>query len=74
MSDDFNNILEKTTGIESQKVFSDAQAKVRGNKARYDSIVPPSAQDFMGLLYNFMGKGRVGDAHREFLEQALVKL
>ena len=56
-----NDILEQTTGVESQKQFSEAQAKLRGKKGKYRSIIPPSAQDFMGLLYNFMGKGKVGE-------------
>ena len=72
MSKSFNDILEVTTDIKSEKVFSDAQAKIRGAKARYKGIIPPSAQDFMGLIYNFVGKGKKGDADIAFFKKALV--
>ena len=72
MSTTFNNILEKTTGIESKKQFSDVQAQIRGKSSKYKSIIPPSAQDFMGLIYSFLGKGKQGDADLAFFKKALV--
>tara|TARA_R110002020_G_scaffold467305_1_gene690762 strand:- start:46 stop:9096 length:9051 start_codon:yes stop_codon:yes gene_type:complete len=68
----FNNILESTTGVESIKIFSNAQAKVRGQKTKYKSIIPASAQDFGGLLYNFLGKGKQGEKDMAFFKQALI--
>ena len=71
---DFNNILEDITGIESKKRFSDIKARKRGKKkGKFRFFIPPSHEDFVGLLYNFMGKGRKGDQHRDFFEQALVR-
>ena len=71
---DFNNILEDVTGIESQKRFSTMKARKRGaSKGKFRFFIPPSHEDFVGLLYNFMGKGKKGDAHRNFFEQALVR-
>jgi len=71
---DFNNILEEVTGIESKKRFSDIKARKRGaSKGKFRFFIPPSHEDFVGLLYNFMGKGRKGDQHRNFFEQALVR-
>ena len=72
MNTEFNNILESTTGILSQKEFSDAQAKLRGRKTKYKSIIPASAQDFQGLLYNFLGKGKKGEADLAFFKKALM--
>jgi len=72
MSIEFNEILESVTGIESKKIFSEAQARLRGAKGRYKGIIPASAQDFMGLLYNFLGKGKVGDKQLAFFKKALV--
>ena len=72
MSNEFNNILEDVTGIESQKVFSEAQAKIRGQKSKYKSIIPPSAQDFAGLLYSFLGKGKKGEKQMAFFKKALI--
>jgi predicted kinase len=72
ISKEFNDIIEQSTGVGSEKVFSDAQAKIRGNKMRFDNIVPYSVQDLMGLLYNFVGKGKAGEQHMEFFKKALI--
>jgi len=74
MNDQFNDILEDVTGIEAKKRFSEIKARKRGaSKGKFRLFIPPSHEDFVGLLYNFMGKGRKGDQHRNFFEQALVK-
>ena len=74
MDGDFNKILEEVTGIDAAKRFSDMKAKKRGaSKGKFRFFIPPSHEDFVGLLYNFMGKGRQGDAHRDFFEKALIK-
>jgi predicted kinase len=72
ISKEFNDIIEQSTGVGSEKVFSDAQAKIRGNKRRFDNIVPYSVQDLMGLLYNFVGRGKAGEQHMEFFKKALI--
>ena len=74
MNNDFNSILEEVTGIDAVKRFSDVKARKRGaDKGKFRFFIPPSHEDFVGLLYNFMGKGRKGDQHRNFFEQALVR-
>ena len=74
MNNQFNNILENVTGINSEKRFSAIKARKRGDsKGKFRLFIPPSHEDFVGLLYNFMGKGKKGDKHRDFFEQALVR-
>ena len=74
MNDQFNSILEDVTKIDAGKRFSEQKARKRGaNKGKFRLFIPPSHEDFVGLLYNFMGKGRKGDQHRDFFEQALVR-
>jgi len=74
LGDDFNNILENVTGIESFKRFERTKARKRGaSKGKFRLFIPPSHEDFVGLLYNFMGKGKEGDAHRDFFEKALIR-
>jgi hypothetical protein len=74
MSDDFNKIIEDVKGVESYKVYSDITARRQGiNKNKFDFYVPPSAADFELLLYNFMGKGPEGEAHKKFFQDALIK-
>tara|TARA_R100001463_G_scaffold85139_4_gene140033 strand:+ start:18924 stop:29153 length:10230 start_codon:yes stop_codon:yes gene_type:complete len=70
---DFNNILEEVTGVESFKEFSEAKARQRGkDKGRFRFFIPPSAEDFKGLLYNFLGKGKQGEAQFSFFKQELI--
>tara|TARA_R100000278_G_scaffold64312_1_gene51770 strand:+ start:957 stop:9752 length:8796 start_codon:yes stop_codon:yes gene_type:complete len=74
MDADFNQVLEDVTGIDANKRFSQMKARKRGEKkGRFRFFIPPSHEDFVGLLYNFMGKGRQGDGHRDFFEKALIK-
>ena len=73
MSDEFNNILFQTKGVQPFKTFSRAQAEARGMMGDRFSFIPASADDFLGLLYNFMGKGKQGEEHRAWFEQALMK-
>lgn len=73
LSDDFNAILETTQGISKDTEFSDITARIIGaNKGKYRFFVPPSAEDFLGLLYDFMGKGKEGEKHMEFFKQTLI--
>jgi len=74
MDENFNDILENVTGIESEKRFSVIKGRKRGeSKGKFRVFIPPSHEDFVGLLYNFMGKGKEGNKHRDFFEQALVR-
>ena len=70
----FNDILENVTGIESKKRFSAIKARKRGeSKGKFRFFIPPSHEDFVGLLYNFIGKGKEGNKHRDFFEKALIR-
>ena len=70
----FNDILQDITGIKSEKRYSQAKARKRGEgKGKFRFFIPPSHEDFAGLLYNFMGSGRLGNKHRDFFEKALLK-
>ena len=69
----FNNIIEAKTGIESYKQFSAAKAKTIGaNKGKFGFFIPASAEDFTGLLYRTLGKGKVGDAQMAFYKENLL--
>jgi hypothetical protein len=71
---EFNSIIEDVKGIQKEKRYSQAKARKRGEgKGRFRFFVPPSHEDFVGLLYNFIGKGDQGNKHRDFFEKALIK-
>ncbi|MHC4858135.1 MAG: hypothetical protein ACYTBY_10240, partial [Planctomycetota bacterium] len=65
LNKDFNKQLEQVTGKEAFKKYSDARARLEGqqkDKGLFKRFInqfkiTPSADDFMGLLYAFAGKG-----------------
>ena len=68
----FNEIIQNKSGIGADKVFGRAKAEVVGRgKGRFDYIVSPGAEDFMGLLYKTLGKGKVGEKQQEFYKKYL---
>ena len=72
MDVEINNMIERSTDIGAQKEFSTAAAKIRGaKKGRFKFFIPPSAEDFKGLMYAFLGKGKQGDADLAFFKEAL---
>ena len=74
LSQEFNNILERKTGVESFKTFSAVQAQKRGEKkGRFKFFIAPSVDDFRGLVnYAFAGKGKQGEADMKWLEDNLM--
>ena len=73
LDETFNNIIEAKTGIETYKRFSPAKATVRGaSKGKFNFFIPPSAEDFVGLLYKTLGKGKVGDSQMQFYKDNLL--
>jgi hypothetical protein len=68
-----NDMIEDSSGIESYKKYSAARAKTVGaSKGKYAFLIPPSAEDFTGLLYKMLGKGKKGDAQMAFLKTNLL--
>jgi len=74
MSKEFNKYLEGSTGIESFKKYKSDKAKLKGRfKGKFDVFIPPSAEDFLGLLYQTLNKGKLGNAQIKFYEDNLLK-
>lgn len=71
---EFNDILENKTGIKSVFRYAEAKAEVAGkDKGAFDYIgIPPSAQDFMGLIYKMIGKGKQGDLQLAWFKKNLL--
>jgi len=68
-----NDMIEDSSGIETYKQYSAARAKTVGaNKGKFNFFIPPSAEDFTGLLYKMLGKGKKGDAQMAFLKANLL--
>ena len=70
---EFNQILEETKGIDKDEVFSEAQGRNMGRKAnKLKVFVPYSAEDLLGLLYRFAGKGKQGDQHLKWIKDNIT--
>ena len=69
-----NDIIEHKFGIKSEKEYSDVKAKLIGRKkGRGKFFIPPSAEDFVGLLYSMLGKGEIGDLQMEYFKDHLIE-
>ena len=77
-SRDFNNMMERKKGVDSKKIFSYAEARKKGAEFKLGRFlkslyIPPSAEDFKGLMYYFLGEGKQGNADLEFFANNLFK-
>ena len=74
MNTTINEMIERKKGILATETISEATSKLQGAKKGKGKIfVPPSADDLVGLLYNFLGTGKQGDADMAFFEKKLLK-
>ena len=72
LNKEFNNIVEDVTGISAKEKISRAKSKVLGaKKGKFKFFIPPSADDFAGLLYNLTGKGTKGEQQQAWFKKAL---
>jgi len=77
---EFNRMLQDTTGKEEFKSYSKARAQLEGqqkDKGIWKGIkrtftITPSADDFLGLMYSFAGKGDKGTQHLEWIHDNLI--
>jgi len=71
---ELNEMLERTKGIASTERVSVAKAKTLGaKKERAKLFVPNTAEDLLGLLYRFAGKGKQGDADLKWIKQTFTR-
>ena len=72
-SDIFNDILQGTKGVKSETRFNAAAAKAKGAARKNSWFIPPGAEDFQGLIYQFLTKGKRGELQKKFFELRLFK-
>ena len=69
----FNDILQETTGIASEKEYKKVKAEVAGaSLGRVFRGIPYSAQDFVGLLYETLSKSKLGDSQMAWYKKHLI--
>jgi hypothetical protein len=73
LSDEFNDLIDETTGIDAFKEYSAAKAKTIGaSKGNFKFFIPYSAEDFLGLVYPTLAKGSKGDAQMAWYKTNLI--
>ena len=69
----FNMILQDSKGFDMNETVSKAAAQVQGTvNNKHEFWLPPSAEDFGGLLYYIVGRGTEGEAQMKFLKHYLI--
>ena len=69
-----NDILEYSLGIQSKKVFSKAEAKVRGKDIkRRRFFIPDTAADLELLLEPMYGKGKKGTENKKWFQENFIR-
>ena len=72
LNTEFNTIIQDVTGLDASKKISSSKATMLGSKkGRFKFFLPPSAEDFAGLLYKITGKKKQGDAHQAWFKETL---
>ena len=69
---EFNKMLERTKGMKFDKIISRSAArKIGATKGNFEFFIPPSAEDFKGLIYRFLGKGKQGEQDLKWFKKNL---
>jgi len=67
-----DEMVERKKGIAATTEISELTADILGKtKGRFKFFIPPSADDFAGLMYYLAGKGKQGDADLKFFKENL---
>ena len=77
---EFNDQIEDVTGKETFKEYSDVRGRLEGKRKdkglfkRFlkQFTITPSAEDFMGLMYDLIGKGKQGNKHMKWIKDNLI--
>ena len=74
MASAIDDMVQRKKGISKERTVSAVEAKAIGKgKGRFKIFIPPSAEDFKGLIYSLMGSGKQGDIDAEFFSEKLFK-
>ncbi len=70
----FAKMIEEKTGIlAKQKLSAVTAAKMGEENGKIDFFIAPSAEDFMGLMYKILSKGKLGDKQKKWVDENIMK-
>ena len=69
----YRDFMKQSTGLDPNNIVSYQESIIRGEKAnKTQFILPYSAEDFNGLLYTTLAKGKQGEAQYAFYKETLL--
>ena len=73
LDEDFNKMLERVKGVKAEARYSEDRAnKLAGNKGKFKFFIPYSAEDYVGLIYPTLGKGKEGDRNLQWYKDNIL--
>ena len=73
LNKEFNEIIQESSGVKSEKQYSDIRAKSLGKtKRKWQLFIPDSAADLNGLIDVTLGKGKKGDTQRKWYKENIL--
>ena len=73
-SETINEFMEVVSDVPAEKVYSSIEAQIKGgkNKIKGNNVIPYSAEDLKGLLYQFLGEGTEGEYQWAWFQEKLL--
>ncbi len=73
ISSEFNKMMEEISGIPKDEVISQARGKVLGKNKSGTWFIPYSHEDFIGLMYPLLAKGKKGEQQYEYIKNNIIQ-
>ena len=70
---EFNKMIEGVSGISATESISEARGRLAGQNKRGTWFVPYSHEDFVGLMYPLLSKGKKGEQQYDFIKKTIIR-
>jgi hypothetical protein len=67
-----NDMVSETAKVTKAEISEATATRMAKNKGKFRFYIPPSADDFAGLMYYMLRKGDLGDADMQFIKEKLL--
>jgi len=67
-----NDMISETGKVSVEEISEVTATRLGKTKGKFKFFIPPSADDFMGLMYYTLRKGNLGDQDLKFIKEKLI--
>jgi len=71
-TDRMNLMISETGKVSIEEISEVTATRLGKTKGKFGFFIPPSADDFMGLMYYMLRKGNLGDQDLQFIKEKLI--